>query len=514
MVVDTKKENLCINQIVGKKETVVDVEGDIIIPDIKPDILNAVNTSGNVCIYKKDILDGKVRLDGSINIYVMYVPDGEADSVRGINTSLDFTEVMDIDEARAGMSSEEEITLNSIECKVLNGRKINLKATLEIRARIFSNENVSMIRQIDNIQDIQTLTKTTQINSLVGEGCNKIYAKDTIQIDEIDNLAEILKTDIEIKNRDIKVSYNKILAKADLEVKILYLTEDNRINKANSLIPIMGFVDIPNVTDDNVCDTSYQIKNMLIKPNTAEEHSIYVEVQIELQCSAYEIKEINMIQDLYSPRENINFTKETINAMSDKQIKKDVCVINEQIQIPEIGNNRIYDVDVRNCILSQNVLNDKIVYEGELELSFLYEAENMTKIDVRKMKLPFNFSMEARGVSAKNRVETRVEIKQNDFIVQGSGNIDCKIQLEMQASISHTREINVIKEINVEDDIPCPSYSMVIYFVRSGDSIWKIAKKFKSTVADIVKVNEIEDENKIYPGMQLFIPKYNCRKLA
>ena len=139
MVVDTKKENLCINQIVGKKETVVDVEGDIIIPDIKPDILNAVNTSGNVCIYKKDLLDGKVRLDGSINIYVMYVPDGEADSVRGINTSLDFTEVMDIDEARAGMSSEEEITLNSIECKVLNGRKINLKATLEIRARIFSN---------------------------------------------------------------------------------------------------------------------------------------------------------------------------------------------------------------------------------------------------------------------------------------------------------------------------------------------------------------------------------------
>ena len=138
----------------------------------------------------------------------------------------------------------------------------------------------------------------------------------------------------------------------------------------------------------------------------------------------------------------------------------------------------------------------------------------MTKIDVRKMKLPFNFSMEARGVSAKNRVETRVEIKQNDFIVQGSGNIYCKIQLEMQASISHTREINVIKEINVEDDIPCPSYSMVIYFVRSGDSIWKIAKKFKSTVADIVKVNEIEDENKIYPGMQLFIPKYNCRKLA
>ena len=35
-----------------------------------------------------------------------------------------------------------------------------------------------------------------------------------------------------------------------------------------------------------------------------------------------------------------------------------------------------------------------------------------------------------------------------------------------------------------------------------------IAKKFGSTVSDIVRVNKIEDENKIYPGQQLFIPKY------
>ena len=138
------------------------------------------------------------------------------------------------------------IKLKSIECKVLNGRKINLKAMLEIKTKIFSNECVNIIRQIDNMEDIQTLNKIVSINSLVGEGNNKTYAKDTIQIDEIDNLAEIIKVDMKIKNRDIKISYNKILAKADLEVKILYLTEDNRINKVKSIIPIMGFVDIPN----------------------------------------------------------------------------------------------------------------------------------------------------------------------------------------------------------------------------------------------------------------------------
>ena len=49
---------------------------------------------------------------------------------------------------------------------------------------------------------------------------------------------------------------------------------------------------------------------------------------------------------------------------------------------------------------------------------------------------------------------------------------------------------------------------MIIYFVKPNDTLWNIAKKFRSTVEDIVRVNNIEDENKIYPGQQLFIPKY------
>lgn len=39
------------------------------------------------------------------------------------------------------------------------------------------------------------------------------------------------------------------------------------------------------------------------------------------------------------------------------------------------------------------------------------------------------------------------------------------------------------------------------------------SKKFRSTVENIVKINEIEDENKIYVGQQLFIPRYVANKV-
>ena len=50
-------------------------------------------------------------------------------------------------------------------------------------------------------------------------------------------------------------------------------------------------------------------------------------------------------------------------------------------------------------------------------------------------------------------------------------------------------------------------HSVVIYFVQKGDTLWKIAKEFRSTVDKIVKINNIEDENKISIGQKLYIPK-------
>ena len=91
MLLETEKENVCINQIVGQKKDEIIVEGDVIVNDIKPDVLSIVSASGIPCVYKKEVMDGKIRLDGSMNIYVIYLADSEDSTVRSINTVLDFT---------------------------------------------------------------------------------------------------------------------------------------------------------------------------------------------------------------------------------------------------------------------------------------------------------------------------------------------------------------------------------------------------------------------------------------
>ena len=46
------------------------------------------------------------------------------------------------------------------------------------------------------------------------------------------------------------------------------------------------------------------------------------------------------------------------------------------------------------------------------------------------------------------------------------------------------------------------------YTVKKGDTIAKIAKKYKTTVDMIARLNGIENPNKINAGDKLYIPKY------
>ena len=91
MLLETEKENVCINQLIGQKKEEIVVEGDVIVNDIKPDVLSIVSASGIPCIYKKEIMEGKIKLDGAVNTYIVYLADSSESQTRSLNTVLDFT---------------------------------------------------------------------------------------------------------------------------------------------------------------------------------------------------------------------------------------------------------------------------------------------------------------------------------------------------------------------------------------------------------------------------------------
>ena len=514
MEVDVTKQNVTVNKLINTKKEIVTIEGDMIVPDVKPDILNTIDTVGNVCIYKKEVLEGKVRFDGSINLNVIYLADSETDITRGLTTTLDFTQMIDVDNCRNGMQLRNNIAIKDIECKVLNGRKINTKVVLEIDVYIYSNEEVNILKEINNIDDVQILNTDMNVNNLVGSGCCRASAKDTIALETEDNIAEILKTEVNLTNSEMKVSYNKVLLKADACVKIMYLTENENIKVVSCNIPVMGFVDMPNVSEENLLSCQYEIKNILIKPNSAEQHSIYIEIEFEICCDATQSMEIKTIQDFYCPNVDLEFKQKEINTIANNNINKNICNIQERISIPEISNNKIYDVEIMPNINNAKVLNGSIFYDGDLKLNFIFSSNNTSGIDTKRYSLPFSYNVVNDNVTPNKTINTSLNCINDQFIITSDGMIDCKIDLEFETRMYEDVNLNLIEDIKIREENNNDNPSMIVYIVKEGDTIWDIAKKYKTTMQDIININNLDNGDEIFVGEKLFIPRYYSNRIA
>ena len=209
---------------------------------------------------------------------------------------------------------------------------------------------------------------------------------------------------------------------------------------------------------------------------------------------------------------DVEFNKKNITTIAGKQNIRQDCNIREQISMPEVGSNKIYCANTKPIINDTKVMNGKILYSGELSIEFLYEVSN--GMEAKRINLPFNFEAQSDLIEANNNVDTDLTVEQDNFVIVSDGNVEANITMQFNIGISKTEKISIIDDLEVKECRQNNIYSMIIYFVKPGDTLWKIAKKFRSTVEDIARVNGIEDENKIYVGQQLYIPKYIKKRIA
>ena len=172
----------------------------------------------------------------------------------------------------------------------------------------------------------------------------------------------------------------------------MYLTEDNRINHINPKIAIVGFIDIPDVSENNTCDVNYELRNIVIKPQPQEEHSIYVELEYEVSCNVYEEKDMNLIQDMYRPDINLKIERMKFITISDKKVIKQTRNVQEKINLQDIEGKNLIDVESYVQIQKETKINTKILYEMELKMNFMFLSQNM-QVSTQTAIIPFEYKL-------------------------------------------------------------------------------------------------------------------------
>ena len=135
---------------------------------------------------------------------------------------------------------------------------------------------------------------------------------------------------------------------------------------------------------------------------------------------------------------------------------------------------------------------------------------NNGNVNSKIQKIPFEIDDENILQDENANVDSRLKVLNKNIDVKSNGDISFIVDMEAISEFSENTIINIIDNIEVQD-LPKDTNdynSLVIYIVQEGDTLWKIAKKFRSTVEDIAKINEIENPNQIQAGQKIYIPKF------
>lgn len=279
-------------------------------------------------------------------------------------------------------------------------------------------------------------------------------------------------------------------------------------------IPVIGFIDLVGVSEDSICDVKYKLKNVIIKPNSVEDHSVYVEIELEIFCNSYEEKDVRIIQDMYSPSINLGFKENKVSTMVNMKNSTDTINVRDKVRLEDAEHTKICDVQIMPVVSDMNVSRDRVRVDGDLNLKLILTNDNGDSIITLNRQVPLNFTQEIQGLTEDSKIDMEIVPVFREFLTDNM-DVTVKVDLCVNTNSYNLENVNVIDGIEeLEDGCENP-YSMVIYFTKPGDTLWKIAKRYRSTVEDITRVNNIQDQEMILPGMQLFIPKCSmCRASA
>ncbi|WP_058485858.1 DUF3794 and LysM peptidoglycan-binding domain-containing protein [Defluviitalea phaphyphila] len=519
MALEFIKDSIEFDQQVCKEKVQVIVEEDIIVPDVKPDIVKVLQLDGKVNLEQVEIFTDRLNYRGEVKVCILYAAEGSDRLVHSMVVSLPLDDFINMDGIKKEMTYTLEHNLEHLDFMLINSRKLTIKALVEIEAKVAEKIENEIIVGVNSSLPIQIQKKSFDFYRTIAANQDKMIIKDELSVPTgKPNIHEILNTDIKLCNKEFKVGNGVISLKGDLNIKTLYagsMTE-NQMDYMEHQIPFNGTIECPGAKEGMFCNIDIKMINeyIQVRPDLdGEERILDVEVVLLVNAKAISMEEVQIIDDAYCPGKNIKLEKKKLLYKKILNKNRENILLNENISLDSdaLDIDYIYNVKVKPNIEEIKLMENKIFLEGVFEIELVYiTQDNEEPICNYETIIPFNQSLEAEKSNIDKKVEIQFDIDDILCNLISKKDVEIKIILGIDFEIIDEQETDIITDMTEEDIDPNTFINMpslIIYMVQDGDTLWKIAKKYNSTIEELVSINDIEDPDNIYPGQKLLIIK-------
>ncbi len=519
MSLELVKEAVRLNQPIGEDAIQTIVENDIIVPDINPDITRLLLLDGDSWIDSAEAASDKVLINGTVRYKILYVSDDSEQPVKSINSATAFQYSMEIPDTRQGMQCRVQCDIEHMEYEVINSRKVSVKAILNISGKTTDQVERQITQDFEGLEDIQILRNSVSVNSYIGNSEIVCTVDESLEIPAgKPTILEILRSDAKIIAKDFKVTDDRIVAVGELYLSTLYTADDEvrGIQFMEHQIPFTQSIDLPGVDEDSYCDISYDLGEVVClaqEDSDGELRQLRCEAMVKLYAECFEKKEVELVEDAYSPYSRVSIEKEDLKLQELVFENKSQITVREAIEIDENSPDisELFNMLGKLSLSGGELTDDRITVEGVVVSNILYLADNEEEpVFCASHEIPFRHSLEAEGVRDGMGLAVEMDIEHSGYNIASAKEVDVRFTVGLKTRV--TRQVTVpvvVKALEQPQDENrlASQPSVTIYFTRQDDTLWQIAKNYSTTVEELIMNNDLEDIGALKGGEQLIIPR-------
>lgn len=508
---EPKYSTLAFDNMWGADEFLLPFEETMLVPDTMPDMDEILFSDGRVCVSRPDKLryEKGDAVSGEITVYTIYRPSGSSSPVDVVSSSISF-KTDKCWESCDGASFRAEISIRSISAEMLNERKFTVKGLLCIA---FTQIVPRELKIFDTSEDKDLIKREASIDAaaLVFEASETTEIAQEINIHE-DRPApsKILRESYSVVETHRQITSGKLVINGTILSSILYLgleEDEPKLCNLNNKTDFTQFIALDENTDVSLIRIFFSADSL--KASIENQNQFMIQGHIDTGICCYENKHLSMVSDAYHKSCELSFDISSQPLAAVEGTVTGEISAREVISIEEKGKKpktllcgSLHLEKIAGC-----AERGRIVINGQANVRLLALDEDESPF-VMSAAVPLRGSLEMPSAHDNMTVNISTALKEFWFDAINSRQLEINLSVRMEVWALTQKSFHTIENIcSVESAEPQNHIPMAIYVVGTDDSLWDIAKRYKSDISQLALINDIEPESEPAEGTKLFIMK-------
>lgn len=516
MSINLRKERIKISEVLCSKYCQTIVESDIIVPDTNPDVLKILQATADVVVNQKNIQQDKVYVQGILRINILYVPDGDViGNVKAITTVQDFSHLIDVKDAKPDMDLSIEAECEAPEYKLINSRKLSIHSKIGLGVKITIPSEIDVATDIDGDEDIQTKGSHIRLCHSCSEAERDIIIRDQLEAPAgKPDLCEILKFSAKPFSTELRIIDNKAVVKGEVKLCVLYggNDENSSVQFMEHVLPFTEILEIDGLAEGMDGEVDYGVKDLyceIRQDSDGDKRILGVEITLCACIKASETLELDAIGDAYGLKKDIIINRSSYNLEQFIDNTFAQCPLKERITIPDYlpELQQICDCTATPSIENVSVNDGRVIIDGFVSCNILYISSGIdSPVAGFTHNIPFSHTFDMPSIESNSVCDAKSDIEHLSYNMNSSRDLELRIIVSIGLKASQPDRTELIDSIEWDENTtPHSLPSIVIYFIQDGDTLWDIARRYKTTPDRIIANNGGSEKDLIKVGKQIYI---------